>query len=107
MRLGLSTGLLAAALVFPFTAMAQAPAPVPKPVVSINDIQDLANTGQGAVLRQMIETTIVNTGKFPIMERGDQGMGVLTKEQQLAKSGMVTSNTPGKVGGFEGGGCVA
>jgi curli biogenesis system outer membrane secretion channel CsgG len=83
-------------------AIAQSGAPVHKPVVSIDDIQDLANTGQAAALRQMIETTVVNTGKFRIMERGQQGMGVLVNEQSLAKQGMVTSNTPGKVGGFEG-----
>jgi curli biogenesis system outer membrane secretion channel CsgG len=93
------TGVLAASLVFSFTASAQ---DVRKPVVSINDIEDLANTGQGAVLRQMIETTIVNTGKFRIMERGDQGTAVLLKEQQGAKAGLYTSNTPGKIGGFEG-----
>ena len=79
-----------------------APAQVKKPIVSIDDIQDLAHTGQAAALREMIETTVINTGKFRIMERGDQGMGVLVKEQALAKSGMVTSNTPGRVGGFEG-----
>lgn len=99
MRMTFVTGMLAASLVFSFAASAQE---VRKPVVSINDIQDLAGTGQDAVLRQMIETTIVNTGKFRIMERGDQGTAVLLKEQQGAKAGLYTSNTPGKVGGFEG-----
>jgi curli biogenesis system outer membrane secretion channel CsgG len=99
MRMTFVTGMLAASLVFSFTASAQ---DVHKPVVSINDIQDMANTGQSDVLRQMIETTIVNTGKFRIMERGDQGTAVLLKEQQGAKAGLYTSNTPGKVGGFEG-----
>jgi curli biogenesis system outer membrane secretion channel CsgG len=83
-------------------ALAQSGPAVHKPVVSIDDIQDLANTGQAAVLREMIETTVVNTGKFRIMERGQQGMGALVNEQNLAKQGMVTSNTPGKMGGFEG-----
>jgi curli biogenesis system outer membrane secretion channel CsgG len=83
-------------------AFSQTSPSVHKPIVSIDDIQDLANTGQAAVLREMIETTVVNTGKFRIMERGQQGMGVLVNEQNLAKQGMVTSNTPGKVGGFEG-----
>jgi curli biogenesis system outer membrane secretion channel CsgG len=101
MRWGLIAGMLAASLAFPFAASAD-PGAVRKPVVSINEIQDMANTGQGAQLRQMIETTIVNTGKFRIMERGDQGMGVMVGEQQRAKSGLVTSNTPGKIGGFEG-----
>jgi curli biogenesis system outer membrane secretion channel CsgG len=80
----------------------EAVAEVRKPVVSIDDIKDLANTGQADALRQMIETTIVNTGKFRIMERGAQGMGNLVREQQMAKSRLVTSNTPGKIGGFEG-----
>jgi curli biogenesis system outer membrane secretion channel CsgG len=93
---------IAAFLLGPGAALAQTSAAVHKPVVSIDDIQDLANTSQAAVLRQMIETTVVNTGKFRIMERGQQGMGVLVNEQSLAKQGMVTSNTPGKVGGFEG-----
>ena len=101
MRWGLIAGMLAASLAFSFAASAD-PGAVRKPVVSINDIQDMANTGQGAQLRQMIETTIVNTGKFRIMERGDQGMGVMVGEQQRAKAGLVTSNTPGKIGGFEG-----
>ena len=50
----------------------------------------------------MIETTIVNTGKFRIMERSAQGTAVLVAEQARAKAGLVTSNTPGKIGGFEG-----
>jgi curli biogenesis system outer membrane secretion channel CsgG len=101
MRVNLVTGMLMASLAFSFATSAEAQE-VRKPVVSINDIQDLARTGQSAELRQMIETTIVNTGKFRIMERGDQGTAVLLKEQQGAKAGLYTSNTPGKVGGFEG-----
>ncbi len=94
--------LLATWLVAPALALAQPSAQVRKPVVSIDDIQDLAHTGQAAVLRQMIETTVVNTGKFRIMERNAQGTSVLLGEQQRAKAGLVTSNTPGKIGGFEG-----
>jgi curli biogenesis system outer membrane secretion channel CsgG len=101
MRVNLVAGMLMASLAFSFATSAEAQE-VRKPVVSINDIQDLARTGQSAELRQMIETTIVNTGKFRIMERGDQGTTVLLKEQQGAKAGLYTSNTPGKVGGFEG-----
>jgi curli biogenesis system outer membrane secretion channel CsgG len=101
MRVNLVTGMLMASLAFSFATSAEAQE-VRKPVVSINDIQDMANTGRSAELRQMIETTIVNTGKFRIMERGDQGTAVLLKEQQGAKAGLYTSNTPGKVGGFEG-----
>jgi curli biogenesis system outer membrane secretion channel CsgG len=102
---GLLVAALVALFVAPVTALA-APPPRPqqvhKPVVSIDDIRDLANTGQSEVLKQMIETTIINTGKFRIMERGEQGTGVLLREQQGAKAGLYTSNTPGKIGGFEG-----
>lgn len=93
---------MAACLCAPVSALAQAGGQVRKPVVSVDDIQDLAHTGQAAQLRQMIETTVVNTGKFRIMERNAQGTGVLLGEQQRAKAGLVTSNTPGKIGGFEG-----
>jgi hypothetical protein len=100
MRKILILAALAGCLIVPATARAQAPAR--KPVVSVDDIQDLAHTGQAPVLRQMIETTVVNTGRFRIMERGAQGTAVLLAEQQKAKAGLVTSNTPGKIGGFEG-----
>ena len=93
---------VAASLLAPISALSQTPAQVRKPIVSIDDIKDLANTGQSQVLRQMIETTVVNTGKFRIMERGAQGEGVLLSEQQGAKAGLYTSDKPGKVGGFEG-----
>ncbi len=102
MQWRLLAGLQAVSFALAFTASAQTPPDVRKPVVSINDIQDLANTGQAAALIEMIKTTIINTGKFRIMERGAQGMGVLVGEQQRARSGLVTSNTPGKIGGFEG-----
>ena len=92
---------MAASLVAPVVAHAQASA-VKKPVVSIDDIQDLARTGQSQVLREMIETAVVNTGKFRIMERSAQGTAILLDEQNRAKAGLVTSNTPGKIGGFEG-----
>jgi curli biogenesis system outer membrane secretion channel CsgG len=94
-------GALAALLAAPLVAYAQ-PVKVAKPMVSVNPVEDLANTGQAAILHEMMETSIINTGRFRIMERGDHGMGQMVKEQQLAKSGMVTSNTPGKIGGFEG-----
>ena len=84
------------------TSTLAAPSQVHKPIVSVDNIEDLAHTGQAGVLRQMIETAVVNTGKFRVMERGTQGTGVLIGEQQRAKAGLVTSNTPGKIGGFEG-----
>lgn len=92
---------LAASLIAPVSALSQN-AQVRKPIVSVDDIKDMANTGQAQVLREMIETTVVNTGKFRIMERGAQGTGVLLSEQQGAKAGLYTSNKPGKIGGFEG-----
>jgi len=83
-------------------AQAQAPGTPHKPVVSVDDISDMAQTGQGPVLQEMITTAVINTGKFRVMERGAQGTGVLLKEQAGAKSGLYTSKTPGKIGGFEG-----
>jgi curli biogenesis system outer membrane secretion channel CsgG len=91
---------LAVSLLTPVSVLAQAQ--IRKPIVSVDDIKDLANTGQAAALREMIETTVVNTGKFRIMERGAQGTALLLAEQEKAKAGLVTSNTPGKIGGFEG-----
>src|ERR1700761_8573099 len=91
---------MAASLIVPVAAHAQSA--VKKPVVSIDDISDLARTGQSQVLREMIETAVVNTGKFRIMERSAQGTAILLDEQNRAKAGLVTSNTPGKIGGFEG-----
>jgi curli biogenesis system outer membrane secretion channel CsgG len=100
MRKILILAAMAGCLLAPVAAQAQAPAR--KPVVSVDDIQDMAKTGQADALRQMIETTVVNTGRFRIMERGAQGTAILLAEQQKAKAGLVTSNTPGKIGGFEG-----
>lgn len=88
---------------------AQAPVPVPvgppqphKAVVSVEQIEDLASTGQALVLRQMIETAVSNSGKFRLMDTSENGMRVLLKEQADAKSGLRTTNTPGRTGGFEG-----
>lgn len=91
----------------PPVVAAPPPAPVgpPQPrkaVVSVEQIEDLANTGQGAVLRQMIETAVSNSGKFRLMDTSENGMRVLLKEQADAKAGLRTTNTPGRVGGFEG-----
>jgi hypothetical protein len=48
----------------------------------------------------MVETAIETTNKFRVMER--RQLGNLVQEQAMAGSGMVTTNTPGKTGGFEG-----
>ncbi|WP_293901128.1 CsgG/HfaB family protein [Phenylobacterium sp.] len=71
-----------------------------KPVIAIYQMDDLAHSGQAAVLSAMIETAIANTSKFRVIER--EHLGKLVGEQARAKSGLVTTNTPGKIGGFEG-----
>lgn len=70
-----------------------------KPVVAVSEIDDIARTGQATAFRQMIETAVASTGKFRVIERR---VGGLLAEQQGAKAGLYTSNTPGKIGGFEG-----
>lgn len=71
-----------------------------KPIVAIYQMDDLANTGQSETFSAMIETAIAQSGKFRVMERSR--LNELLKEQGKAKGGLVTSNTPGKIGGFEG-----
>lgn len=71
-----------------------------KPVIAIYRMDDAAKSGRGPALSTMIETAITATGKFRVIER-DQLNPLLT-EQTQAKAGLVTTNTPGKVGGFEG-----
>ncbi len=80
-------------------APAQVVAQKGKPVVAVSRIDDIAHTGQANAFQQMIETAVASTGKFRVMERR---MGGLLAEQQGAKAGMYTTNTPGKIGGFEG-----
>lgn len=70
-----------------------------KPMVAVSAIDDIAGTGQGNAFQQMIETAVASTGKFRVMERRTSGM---LAEQQGAKAGLYTTNTPGKIGGFEG-----
>ncbi len=70
-----------------------------KPVVAVSQIDDIAHTGQANAFQQMIETAVASTGKFRVMERR---IGGLLAEQQGAKARLYTSNTPGKIGGFEG-----
>lgn len=89
--------LLAALLVLvPTGAMAQAA----KPTVAVVSIQDLTNSGRADTLSTMIETAIAQTGRFRLIER--QQINQLLGEQVRAKGGVVTTNTPGKVGGIEG-----
>jgi curli biogenesis system outer membrane secretion channel CsgG len=70
-----------------------------KPVVAVSEIDDIAHTGQADAFQQMIETAVASTGKFRVIERRTSGM---LAEQQGAKAGLYTSNTPSKIGGFEG-----
>ncbi|CAM3158430.1 hypothetical protein SPAN111604_07385 [Sphingomonas antarctica] len=69
------------------------------PVVTVRQMQDLANTGQAKAFSQMIQSAIAATGKFRVIE---SNFGNLRDQQELGNSGMVTTNRPGKRGGFEG-----
>lgn len=71
-----------------------------QPVVAVIKIDDLANSGQSAVLSAMILSAIAQTQKFRVIER--EQMRNLVNEQALARSGMTTSRNRGKMGGFEG-----
>lgn len=62
--------------------------------------QGVTDTHRAVELSAMIETAIEQTAKFHVIERAQ--MGKLVTEQNAANSGMVTTNTPGKTGGFEG-----
>lgn len=71
-----------------------------KPIVAIYQMDDLANSGQAATFSTMIETAIASTSKFRVIER--ERLKTLIKEQGGAKGGLLTTNRPGKIGGFEG-----
>ena len=90
--------MMAAALVALTPALASAQAG--KPTVAVVRIDDLTHSNQADTLSAMIESAIAGTGKFRMIER--QQMGKLVGEQARAKGGMVTTNAPGRVGGFEG-----
>lgn len=70
-----------------------------RPVVAVYEVRDMAGTGQSAAFTTMIETAITSTSKFRVIERK---FDRLVAEQQAANSGIVTTNTPGRIGGFEG-----
>ena len=88
------SGLMAA------PAAVQAQGVVSKPIVAVEKIDDLANSGQAAAFSTMIQSAIESTNKFRVIERAR--LDKLVGEQARAKSGLVTSRRPGKVGGFEG-----
>jgi curli biogenesis system outer membrane secretion channel CsgG len=91
--------LFLAAWTHAFGANAQTTAQVRKPVVAVSRIDDPGSTGQADALKTMIQTAVTGTGKFRIIERD---FGQLDTEQQLARSGRVTTNRPGRSGGYEG-----
>lgn len=71
-----------------------------EPVVGIAQMQDLTGTGQAETFSTMIETALIGSGKFRVIERSR--LATLLEEQGLANGGMVTTNRPGQTGGFEG-----
>lgn len=71
-----------------------------KPSVAVMQMDDLAGSGQAASFSTMIESAVAGTGKFRLIERGR--LGTLVAEQGRARAGVVTTNRPGKTGGFEG-----
>jgi hypothetical protein len=71
-----------------------------RPVVALGQIQDLTGQNLNQQLATMVQTAVVATGKFRIMERGN--LDQLVAEQGRARSGLVTTNRPGRSGGFEG-----
>jgi hypothetical protein len=91
-------GVVAAAAIFimPGQALAQQG----KPVVAIYQMDDVARTGQADTFSRMLETSITNTSKFRVIER--ERLNKLLGEQGRAKAGLVTTNKPGRTGGFEG-----
>lgn len=71
-----------------------------KPIVAIYQMDDLTNSGQADTFSTMIETSVAGSGKFRIVER--ERLNKLLNEQAKAKGGLVTTNQPDKIGGFEG-----
>ncbi|MBU6269200.1 MAG: hypothetical protein KGN34_16755 [Sphingomonadales bacterium] len=78
-------------------AFAQAPAR--KPVVAVVTIKDPTSSGQADTLKTMMQTAVTETGKFRVIERD---FGELDAEQALARSRRVTTDRPGRSGGYEG-----
>lgn len=87
---------LMAIFVLPAAALAQQG----KPIVAIYQMDDIARSGQADTFSRMLETAITTTNKFRVIER--ERLGKLVGEQARANSGLVTTNRPGRIGGFEG-----
>jgi curli biogenesis system outer membrane secretion channel CsgG len=92
------SALLLLAIFLPATAQGQ-PRSSGLPSVSIVQIDDMANSGQAAAFRAMIQTAINSTGKFRVYEEDTRQ---LERRQGRSSAGTFTSRTPGRVGGFEG-----
>ena len=71
-----------------------------RPVVGIAQMEDLTGGNQDENFIAMLETAIIGSGKFRIIERAR--LATLLEEQGLANGGVVTTNRPGQTGGFEG-----
>lgn len=71
-----------------------------QPVVGISRMDDVAGTGLAETMSTMIETSIISTGKFRVIER--ERLNRLEAEQNNARRGRTTTNQPGRSGGFEG-----
>lgn len=78
----------------------QALAQSKRPIVAIYQIEDLTGNNLSPTFSAMLETAITGTNKFRVMERSS--VDKLLREQGGANSGLLTTNKPGKVGGFEG-----
>lgn len=87
-------------VIFAYLGFAAPVAAQDKPIVAIYQMDDLTGSGQAEAFSAMIETAISASGKFRVMERSR--MNKLLAEQGKSKGGLVTTNRPGKVGGFEG-----
>lgn len=70
-----------------------------RPVVAVYEMHDQSNSGYADTLSTMVQTAISDTNKFRVMERN---FGTLAREQESGNRGLVTTNTPGRRGGFEG-----
>lgn len=71
-----------------------------QPVVGIVQMDDLTETGQAENFSAMIETALISSGKFRVIER--TRLATLLGEQGLASGGITNTNQPGRTGGFEG-----
>jgi len=91
-----------AAMLFCVTTFGTAPAAAQdnRPVVGIAEMQDLTGSNQADNFIAMLETAIIGSGKFRIIERAR--LATLLSEQGLARGGITTTNRPGQTGGFEG-----